>query len=177
MKPEHGQLVCQYLERIFRKALVEKYQSIVKEFVRGRHGIYVLYRKDRLYYVGLTKDLRTRLKQHLDDRHAQAWDKFSVYLTIGGQYLRDLESLILRITKPKGNNKTAKFVHSEDLRRKLKRRIKEVQNSELAEIVGSVCETPKATSKKVISRDGRQLKLSPYIDGRLKIRCKYKDKI
>ena len=57
MKSCQGQLVCQHLENIFRKAL-ENYQKIIKDFVKGRHGVYALYKKGRLYYVGLASNLR-----------------------------------------------------------------------------------------------------------------------
>jgi len=45
-------IVCQYLESISRKAL-ERYQKVIKRYVRDRHGVYALYRKNKLYYVGL----------------------------------------------------------------------------------------------------------------------------
>ena len=54
------QLVSQYLESISGTAL-DKYQRIIREYVRRRHGIYALYRRDRLYYVGLASNLRNRL--------------------------------------------------------------------------------------------------------------------
>lgn len=57
MKSCQGQLVCQHLENISRKAL-ENYQKIIKDFVKGRHGVYALYKKGRLYYVGLASNLR-----------------------------------------------------------------------------------------------------------------------
>lgn len=45
-------LVTQYLEGISGSAL-DKYQKVIREYVKRRHGIYALYRRDRLYYVGL----------------------------------------------------------------------------------------------------------------------------
>ena len=57
----NAQLVCQHLESISRAAL-EEYQNIIRQYVRGRYGIYVLYRKGKLYYVGLATNLRNRLK-------------------------------------------------------------------------------------------------------------------
>jgi len=72
-------LVCQYLENISRKAL-EKYQDIIKKYVRDRHGVYALYRKNKLYYVGLASNLRSRLRHHLRDRHADAWDSLASIL-------------------------------------------------------------------------------------------------
>lgn len=107
-------LVCQYLENISRSAL-EKYQSTVRRYVRGRHGIYALYRGARLYYVGLTTDLRFRLRQHLGDKHGRSWDRFSIYLTLGATPLRELETLVVRIGKPIGNKQTGKFAHSDNL--------------------------------------------------------------
>ena len=113
MKLNKGQLVCQHLENVSREAL-EKYQDIIKRYVKGRHGIYALFRRNRLYYVGLATNLRNRLKIHLKDRHAHTWDRFSVYLTIKDEHLHELEALVLRIASPKGNRQAGKFVRSQD---------------------------------------------------------------
>lgn len=40
-------------------------------------GIYILYGNHGAYYVGLTKNLGTRLHNHIDDEHKGYWDKFS----------------------------------------------------------------------------------------------------
>ena len=45
-------LVCQELENISREAL-GKYQDIIRQYVRRRHGVYALYRRGKLQYVGL----------------------------------------------------------------------------------------------------------------------------
>lgn len=112
-------LVCQHLEDISGTAL-ERYQDVIKKYVRGRHGVYALYRRERLYYVGLASNLRTRLKHHLKDKHKGKWDRFSVYLTIGDSHLKELESLVLRIVKPKGNAQRGKFAKAEDMKRRLR---------------------------------------------------------
>ena len=95
-------LVCQHLENISRDAL-ERHQEIIRNYVRGRQGVYALYKGNRLYYVGLASNLRMRLATHMRNQHGQRWDRFSVYLTIGDRTLRELEALLLRIVKPKGN--------------------------------------------------------------------------
>lgn len=118
-----AQLVCQHLENIRRDAL-EEHQDIIRQYVRGRQGVYALYRKGKLYYVGLATNLRNRLKHHLRDRHSHSWDRFSVYLTIGDHHLRELEALILRVVKPAGNKQKGKFARSEDLLRRFRRAIK-----------------------------------------------------
>src|SRR5438094_8322055 len=112
-----AQLVSQHLENISHEAL-SKYQDVIRSYVRGRQGIYALYRKNELYYVGLASNLRSRLKHHLRDRHKKLWDRFSVYLTIGDSHLKELESLILRTVKPSGNHQSGKFIKSENLRGK-----------------------------------------------------------
>jgi hypothetical protein len=126
-------LVSQYLERVSHKAL-ERYQELLKDFTRRRNGVYALYRGDRLYYVGLARDLRGRINQHLKNRHKGAWDRFSVYLTIGEDHIRALESLVLRIVRPKGNRQIGKFRGAEDLRRALRRRAREEIYQELEEL-------------------------------------------
>ena len=38
--------------------------------IQGHKGLYVLYRRDKLYYVGLASNLRRRINQHLTDKIA-----------------------------------------------------------------------------------------------------------
>ncbi|MDY0356173.1 MAG: GIY-YIG nuclease family protein [Sedimentisphaerales bacterium] len=128
-------LVCQHLENISRHAL-EQYQDIIRDYVRHRQGVYALYRRGKLYYVGLASNLRSRLAHHLKDRHGDSWDRFSVYLTIGDSHLRELESLILRIVKPPGNRVKGKFAKSEDIRRRFGRDIRTRMNRELSDLLG-----------------------------------------
>jgi hypothetical protein len=155
-------LVCQHLENISREAL-EKHQKIIKQYVRRRNGVYALYRNEKLYYVGLAKNLRSRLKSHLHDRHGTSWDRFSVYLTIGEQHLRELESLILRIVQPKGNKQKGKFPKSEDIRRRFARDVKDRLNYEVALLFGD--KPIKSVSQ------GREAKLR-----RMKLRAWFKGK-
>jgi len=155
-------LVCQHLEDISRDAL-EKHQKIIKQYVRRRNGVYALYRKGKLYYVGLAKNLRSRLTHHLRDRHGSSWDRFSVYLTIGEQHLRELESLILRIVQPKGNKQKGKFPKSEDIRRRFAQDVKDRLNYEVALLFGS-------NPTKSVSQ-GREAKLR-----RMKLRAWFKGK-
>lgn len=118
--PRSPRLVTQYLERIHRNAF-DKHPEIIRSLVRRRNGIYALYAKDELYYVGLAKDLRWRLKHHLKDHHRDSWDRFSVYLTIGHEHLRELESLAIRITCAAGNKQKGRFAGAENLERSLER--------------------------------------------------------
>lgn len=168
-----GHLVCQHLENISSNAL-EKYQKIIRQYVRRRSGIYALYRGDRLYYVGLASNLRSRLKGHLRDRHRNLWDRFSVYLTIGNDYIKELESLILRISKPIGNKVKGKFKHSDNLFRLFAKDIRGVQKKGLNQILGREMTSLVLEGK---SQKGRKTTLARYIQKRLRIRAKYKGKI
>ena len=128
-------LVTQYLENISSEGF-EKHADIIRKFVRGRIGIYALYRKGKLYYAGLASDLRGRLNRHLRDRHTERWNTFSVYLTIGDQHLRELESLILRIVQPPGNRQLGKFSGAQNLNRAFGREIAKKQRVERDRILG-----------------------------------------
>ena len=59
-----GQLVFQYVEKISRK-LLQQYTEVIRNIARGQHGIYALYKGDKLIYVGLASNLRGRLRHHL----------------------------------------------------------------------------------------------------------------
>jgi hypothetical protein len=169
------QLVCQHLENISRKVL-EKHQKIICSYVRGRQGIYALYRHGKLYYVGLATNLRNRLKHHLKDRHGKSWDRFSVYLTIGDSHLRELESLILRTVRPSGNKQKGKFLRSEDLRRRFRRDIKQ---RVMEELDGLFCELkPVENIQEIILVDaGRKIVLADYLSGPIKLRAKFKGRL
>ena len=172
---KRAQLVCQHLENISREAL-EKHQEIIRAYVRGRQGVYALYRRGKLYYVGLATNLRNRLKHHLKDRHGQSWDRFSVYLTIGDSHLKELESLILRTVRPSGNKQKGKFARSEDLRRRFRRDIKRSALAEVDRMVGEP--RPVRAQREAIPNDaGRKAVLAAYISGPLKLRAKFKGRI
>jgi len=95
--------------------MLEEYQDVIRSFVRSRNGVYALYRRGKLYYVGLASSLLGRLKMHLRDRHGDTWDRFSVYLTIGPAYMKEIESVLVRISDPPGNKQRGKFIRSENL--------------------------------------------------------------
>lgn len=167
-----SQLVCQQLENI-SSLVLEEYQDIIRHYIRGRNGVYALYKGERLYYVGLATNLRGRLKQHLKDRHRGLWDRFSVYLTIGDHHIREMESLLLRIMRPAGNKQIGKFVRCESLNRKLAGDIKTLHREQLASILGD-------KRRAVAGRDSADDRpvLAPYVADirRNRLRAHYKGK-
>jgi len=119
MAKRNAQLVSQHLEGISRRMLEER-PEIIRDFVRRRHGVYALYRGNKLYYVGLTGSLLGRLRSHLKDRHGHTWDKFSVYLTVNADYMKEIESVLIRIAGPPGNKQRGRFIRSENLLNKVR---------------------------------------------------------
>lgn len=173
---KRAQLVTQHLENISRTALRD-YQHIVREYLRGRQGIYALYRRGRLYYVGLASSLRGRLNTHLRDRHGQSWDRFSVYLTIGDKHLRELEALVLRIVDPPGNKQKGKFAKSENLIRRFRREVKALLLKELKDVTGDGHKSKKRrTSRGDVADQKGVPALAKYVDGPLTLRAEYKGK-
>jgi hypothetical protein len=127
--------VHQHLENVSR-SLLEDHPELVREFIGRNAGIYALFRKGKLYYVGLATALRSRLKAHVKNRHANSWDSFSIYLTIKDQHLREIEALLLRIAKPQGARQRGKLAQSRDMRRRIAQAIRRKQHSEVSSLFG-----------------------------------------
>jgi hypothetical protein len=135
MANKDAHLVLGHLEAI-HAGVFEEFQSVITEIVDRQNGVYALYKGDQLYYVGLARNLKARLRAHLRDRHKGLWDRFSVYLTNGDAHMKELESLMLRVIKPEGNRVKGKLKGSKDQRSELERRIKEEQERKRRGILG-----------------------------------------
>lgn len=128
-------IVTSYFERVSWR-LLDMYRPIIKEMIRGHAGIYALYKRDRLYYVGLATDMMNRVNHHLKDRHKGKWDRFSVYLTDDAEHIRLLEALLLRVIILEGNKVKGRLRGAQDMVRTLKRRMDEFQRDETASLLG-----------------------------------------
>jgi len=143
-------LVSDYLEDLSGEILEQP--KLVEEFVGGRPGIYALYRKGNLYYVGLAKDLKTRLKQHKKDKHAEKWDRFSVFITTTDEHLKDLESLLLLVTKkPEGNKVGGKFTEAKKQNKKMLYLYKQ-QQKVVTNGLFNILQKPDSSTKKNIEK-------------------------
>ena len=128
-------LVHGHLEGVSRR-LLERHPDVVRQFIGRNAGIYALYRKKKLYYVGLATALRSRLKAHIKNRHGHSWDHFSIYFTNRDDHLREIEALTLRIARPSGAKQKGKLAQSKDLRRRIKRAIRDKQDQEVSSLFG-----------------------------------------
>jgi len=92
----------------------------LKEIMRGYAGIYALYNKGCLYYVGLTTNLFGRIKWHLKDRHARKWDQFVIFRIKRISFLKDIETLITQLIDSPGNRVKGKVPRDADINHLLK---------------------------------------------------------
>jgi hypothetical protein len=170
-------LVTLHLENISGEMLTDSW-DLIATHTEHRQGVYALYRRRKLYYVGLASNLAGRLKSHLRDRLKGSWDHFSVYLTIGDEHMRELEALILRIIKPSGNKVTGKFARSENLLPVLRREYRARRMQDEARLLPPrVPRKPDEPSRKVVRKSkatGRTPKLAPYVDKAFKIKARMK---
>lgn len=89
------------------------------ELLRGYAGIYALYKGEKLYYIGLARDLHGRVRWHLQDKHAGKWDHFKIFRIQKVRYLKDIETLIHHIAETKGNRIKGRVPKDADLNRAL----------------------------------------------------------
>ncbi len=104
--------------------VIEKHLECFRDFVGGRKsGIYVLRKNRNTYYVGLASSLRKRLPNHLKDHLQGKWDEFDMYIIRKGKakYLKELETLLIRVAKPPGNLTEPKFANHNNITKKFKK--------------------------------------------------------
>jgi len=128
-------LMLQRLENI-SKAVFKRYFGLITKLVGSSPGIYALYDSNELYYVGKSTDLRKRVKHHLRDRHFANWTHFSLYLVRKADHISEMESLLIRIANPKGNQLRPRGKADGTMLKKLKAMVIAKQKQELEEMFG-----------------------------------------
>ena len=91
------------------------------EIMRGYAGVYALYKKKKLYYVGLATNLYWRIRGHTRNKHRGKWDSFAIFRINRVRYLKDIETLLLRVAVPRGNAVSGHVHRDADLTRVLQR--------------------------------------------------------
>lgn len=122
VKPSSRSLLINRVENVSKDVFQEYYEQIT-ELIGDKPGIYALYDGPDLYYVGKSIDLRKRVKNHLTDRHLASWTHFSLYLVRRADHIHEIESLLVRISNPKGNRVIPKGRSTGVLAKDLKRLI------------------------------------------------------
>jgi predicted GIY-YIG superfamily endonuclease len=96
-----GKLVKDYKEHVNRNDF-----SSAK--VPKMYGVYALYNYDGLCYIGLATNLHKRISVHSRSKHKK-WINFSWYAIPKIKFIKDVETILIRITHPKYNKVSGKF--------------------------------------------------------------------
>ncbi len=96
------------------------FEDKLKELMKHYAGIYALYSGKRLYYIGLSTDLHWRVSQHTKNKHRGKWDHFVIIRIKRVKYLKDIETLLHRLTDAPGNRFKGKVPKDADLTRVLR---------------------------------------------------------
>ena len=161
-----GKLLKGVIEHIPSKSF-EIIAESIEETMKGKSGIYALYKKNKLYYVGLATSLRGRIKKHTKDKHTNKWDTFSVYIIERTQFLKDIETIIILIADPSGNSVKGKIPQHHALRKILEKDAKQ-KAKDSANLMKALKDTSKKrsiskTSKKRTVRKKMSKKISTKI--------------
>jgi len=121
-KSTKGALIKGMSKRLPAEILDEpSFEQGLAQIMRGYSGIYALYKRNRLYYVGLTKNLQARLNTHYKKKHVGRWDSFVIFRIKRVDYLKDIETLLLQVAEPPGNSVMGHVPRDANLNRILKR--------------------------------------------------------
>jgi len=150
-------IISGYLERVSAQ-IFDKYQKEITDMIRGHQGLYALYRRNKLYYVGLATNLKNRIRHHLSDKHQGKWTHFSLYIIRKTDHTKELESLLLRIADPTGNAQKGKLRTKNNLLPKLKVQVKRKIKEEYEILFKGQRQTTKTKrSSKVMKKTERPL--------------------
>lgn len=174
MAKKKDRLLLGFLEGISGRVL-EEYPQVVADLIRGKAGVYALYKNNRLYYVGLASNLMGRIKHHLKDRHKGLWDRFSVYITQRNEHVKQLESLLLRIATPAGNRVKGNFGGSANLYRSLNRTMTASDADKRASLLGGHAARQRRRRKTTDAKG--TLALAGIVERRLPLMGRYKGKV
>jgi hypothetical protein len=170
-------IVVGHLEKVGR-GVFSRFQRQITECVKGSFGVYALYRNNKLYYIGLASNLKSRIRGHLKDKHGKSWTHFSLYVFRRESHIRELESLLLRIAYPEGNLQRGKLKSSLNLTPKLKGLIKRQYENDIKNWFDELKEAGKKTKnkKKKMKVKGEQRPLKGLLRDWQRIYSRYKGK-
>jgi hypothetical protein len=151
-------IVRGHLERI-NSRVFENYRDQITALIGRNHGVYVLYRRDKLYYVGLASDLKGRIRHHLRDRHKGKWDRFSLYIIRKEDHIREVESLLTRIAEPPGNKVRGKLGKSKNLLPYLRKMVTSQAKKEIESLFKEPEEATKRKTKKKVKKKSKKIKV------------------
>ena len=127
-KSEKFLLIKGSLEKIPSSVMEdESFRKKLREIMKEWSGIYVLYKDDKICYIGKAKSGFWRLWSHYKrGKHKDKWDKFSIF-RFRTKNLTAIETLLLHISKPKWNKSIPRIPKDMELTRILRKEMKEAR--------------------------------------------------
>ncbi len=118
-----GSLIQYALDNIKRESF-----SVIKRELSGvlkdRSGIYALYKNGNVVKVGLGTNIFWRIKGHAKSKRID-WDTVSLFIIRNIKYIRDVETAVNRIAKPKYSLQRGRIGDEHYFERILKKRVNE----------------------------------------------------
>ena len=167
-------IIAGHLEKI-GATVFDNFSSVITDIIKGHQGIYALFKKDRLYYVGLARNLKRRINAHNKDRHQNKWTHFSLYIIRKEDHIKEIESLVLRVAYPKGNIVRGKLKQSKDLSPLLKRKLDDEWVKQRGGIIGNKIRPAGKIKKGKIKKSGKKPMQGYFPEGKV-IYADYKGK-
>ena len=122
-KIKKGSLIQLALTNVKRDAF-DVIKRELRDVLRGRAGIYALYRRGKVVRVGLGTKIFGRVKSHAKSKNID-WDTVSLFIIRKIKYLRDVETIVNRIAQPKDSLLKGRVGDEKLLMRLLKKRVSE----------------------------------------------------
>ena len=124
-KIKRGSLIQYSLDNI-KRDYFNVIKRELKNVLKKRSGIYALYKGDKVVRVGQGTDIYWRMKGHSKSGKLK-WDRASLFIINSKRIenLRDLETAVVRIAKPKYNKVKGRIGNEWYLGRMLKKSVKE----------------------------------------------------
>lgn len=170
-------IITSKIEHI-HKDLFGDYSSALAELVGRSQGVYALYHKGELYYVGKAVHLIRRVGQHLKDKHAGKWSHFSIFLTNNREHVSAIESVLISVAYPEGNTARPKGDIDVSLRRTLMKIIQKQHKEKLDTLIGhkdSLRAKKKPKSTRTIRKKTKNTLAHKFASGKT-LRADFKDK-
>ncbi|MDE1728316.1 MAG: GIY-YIG nuclease family protein [Thaumarchaeota archaeon] len=120
-----GSILQDYSERYNAEQLENIYKAMNKIGISS--GIYALYRDDELYYIGKSINLKKRLQDHKKNPHTKNWNKFRIFLIKDIKILDDVETMLITVSRPKGNGNKGIFPKRGELEKMIHNEIKAIK--------------------------------------------------
>ena len=156
-KSERGSLIKEVVEHLHFESF-EFLEEAINDMMKGKPGIYALYDNKKLYYVGLSINLKERVEKHTKDRHVNKWNNFSIYIINKTKFLKDIETILLRVINPPGNTVKGKIPKLKSLQKVLKKAAKQKvsEAKKNVKIIHGFQSTKKKDSRKKVAKTRRR---------------------